>query len=214
MQHSLNDRTLTLAGLFQAAGLVSRTANQGKKIDSSVETSINSLFKINSQSVEDIYNGAIHLRFGLEMIRKQMDSKSELKDIATTRYVITLLYLEKKLSKNPEMLKTLEQGLDVAQSQADYFSPCHENVIGGLADLYQKTISTLNPKVMVTGDQTFLRDTDNANLVRTLLLTGIRSAMAWRQCGGSRLQLLFKRRALHAEAGRILDNLPGINTLV
>ena len=123
MRHTLNDRTLTLVGLFQAAGLVNRIASQGKQIDSFVETSIQSLFKIDTDSVEDIYNGAINLRFGLEILIKQLGDKSKLRDIDITRYAITLLYLEKKLSKNTDMLRTLHQGLDVAQSQAEYFSP-------------------------------------------------------------------------------------------
>jgi len=214
MQHTLNDRMLTFAGLFQAAGLVSRTATKGKIIDNYVESSINSLFKINTASVEDIYDGSIHLRFGLEMLMNQMNNKSKFRDIEVTRYAITLLYLEKKLSKNPDMLQTLKEGLDVAQSQAEYFSACHENVIASLADLYKRTISTLNPKIMVTGDETLLQDSNNANLIRALLLAGIRSAMAWRQCGGNRFQLLFKRKAIHTEAKNILDNLPSINTLV
>lgn len=214
MQHTHNERTLAFAGLFQAAGLVERCANHGKKIDSFVETSIKSLFKIDTKSVDDIYDGAIHLRFGLKILIKQMGEKSALRNIEVTRYAITLLYLEKKLSKNADMLNVLQQGLDVAQAQADYFSPCHDNVIANLADLYQKTISTLSPKIMVTGDAQRLQNTSNANLIRALLLTGVRSAMAWRQCGGNRLQLLFKRRATHNEAKRILDNLPSINTLV
>jgi len=214
MQHTLNDRVLAFAGLFQSTALVRRTANQGKQIDIAVETSIKSLFKINTDSVADIYDGAAHLRFGLEAIIKQMSGKTEFRDIEVTRYAITLMYLEKKLSRNTDMLKTLQQGLDVAQSQADYFSLCHDNVIASLADLYQKTISTLTPKIMVTGEERLLQDPANANLIRALLLAGIRSGMAWRQCGGTRLQLIFKRRAITLEARSTLDSLPSINTLV
>jgi len=214
MQHTLNDRVLAFAGLLQATGLVRRIANQGKQIDSSVETSIKSLLKINTNSVEDIYGGAAHLRFGLETMLTQMGRKPDFRDIEVTRYAITLLYLEKKLSRNPDMLNTLQQGLDVAQSQADYFTPYHENVIASLAGLYQKTVSTLTPKIMVTGEERLLQDTANADLIRALLLAGIRSAMAWRQCGGNRLQLIFKRHVMTREAQSILDNLPSINTLV
>ena len=214
MHHNLNDRVLAFAGLLQATALVRRIANQGKQIDTDVETSIKSLLKINTNSVEDIFDGAINLRFGLETMLTQMGRKPDFRDIEITRYAITLIYLEKKLSNDADMLKTLQQGLDVAQSQADYFSPCHENVIANLAGLYQKTVSTLTPKIMVTGNENLLQDTANADLIRALLLAGIRSAMAWRQCGGNRLQLIFKRRTMTLEAQSILDNLPSINTLV
>jgi len=214
MQHPLNDRVLAFAGLFQAAGLVKRTANQGRQTDVFVETCIQSLFKIDADSVESIYNGAIHLRLGLETLVKQMDSNPEFRDIEVTRYAITLLYLEKKLSRDTEMLQTLTKGLDVTRAQADYFSDCHENVIASLAELYQKTISTLTPKIMVTGDERLLQDNENANLIRALLLAGVRSATAWRQCGGNRLQLIFKRKQIVREAKTLLGKLPAIDTMI
>jgi high frequency lysogenization protein len=44
---------------------------------------------------------------------------------------------------------------------------------------------------MVEGDPQQLTHAEVVNQVRTLLLTGIRSAMLWRQCGGKRYQILF-----------------------
>jgi len=213
MNHSLNDQVLCFAGLFQAASLVKRTANIGRKIDYAVDACINSLFVIDAESVEQIYGGSAHLRLGLETLIKQI-GQAELRDIEITRYAITLIHLEKKLSRQQPLLTILEQGIDTAKSQAEYFSCSHDNVIGNLADLYQKTISTITPKIIVTGDESMLRMPANAMLIRTLLLTGIRSAMAWRQCGGSRWQLLFKRKAILNEAKAALDNLPRIDTVV
>ncbi len=214
MKHSLNDRVLTLAGVFQATALVRRCANQAKNIDRDVETCINSLFITNPDTVEDIYAGAIHLRYGLDTLIAQLGNNASLRDAEISRYVITLLYLEKKLSNNRSMLDMMADGINSAKEQADFFTPAHENVIAALADLYQRTISSLRPRIIVNGDPQLLQDPHNAQLIRTLLLAGIRSAIAWRQCGGTRWQLLFKRRAILDEAQRTLDNLPIINTMV
>ncbi len=214
MPHSLNDRVLALAGVFQAAELVRRTAIQGRKIDRDIETCISSLFKIDVKSVEEIYQHCSHLRLGLNTLVAQMGSNTEQRDTEITRYVITLLHLEKKLSRRPDLLAVIAEGITTAQAQADYFSLTHESVIASLADLYQKTISTLNPKIIVSGEQTILQDPDNANLIRALLLCGIRSTMAWRQCGGSRWALLLKRQAILSEARSTLDKLPSIDTRV
>ncbi len=214
MNHTLHERVLTLAGLFQCAALVRRTATEGKLIDAATEASINSLFVTSPESVEEIYSSEAHLRLGLSVLIKQMGNDARQRDMELTRYVITLLYLEKKLSKSRQMMQKLDDGIDIAQSQAEYFSVTHENVIASLAELYQNTISTLTPKVMVSGDSERLQDNDTANLIRALLLAGIRSAVAWRQCGGTRLQLIFKRRIIVQEAEAILAKLPAIDTLV
>ncbi|MGH9353754.1 MAG: DUF489 family protein [Terriglobia bacterium] len=42
------------------------------------------------------------------------------------------------------------------------------------------------------------------NMVRSLLLGGLRAAVLWRQCGGSRWMLLFMRASLQKEAKRLL----------
>ena len=48
---------------------------------------------------------------------------------------------------------------------------------------------------------------DNANKVRAILLAGIRAAVLWTQCGGSRWQVLFKRSALLLETEKLLARL-------
>ena len=49
---------------------------------------------------------------------------------------------------------------------------------------------------MVSGDPAILNNPDTANKVRTFLLCAIRSAVLWQQSGGSRWQLLFKRKKI------------------
>nr|WP_255210858.1 DUF489 family protein [Methylogaea oryzae] len=73
-----------------------------------------------------------------------------------------------------------------------------DSVVAELAGLYQQTISTLLPKVMVGGEPGYLRQTRNTDHIRALLLAGIRSAVLWRQSGGNRWKLFFQRR-------RVLD---------
>ncbi len=214
MKHTLYDQVLSLAGVFQAAALVKRGARHRLIIDNDIETSINSLFMVNADSVEQIYNGPAYLRQGLSTLMAQLGNQTSLRDVEVSRYVITLLYLEKKLSRNNDLMTTLANGISSAQEQAEFFSPTHENVVAALADLYQQTVSTLNPRIIVNGDPQLLQEPQNANLIRALLLAGIRSAMAWRQCGGKRWQLLFKRQTILNEARQTLDKLPTIDARV
>jgi high frequency lysogenization protein len=214
MAHSLKDRALTLAGVFLAAELVHRTATQGRQIDTPVETALASLFKIDVDNVEEIYGDVGRLQPGLNSMVTQMSQQKQKVANDVTRYVILLLHLEQKLAKKPELLDKIAAGLITAKEQVEFFSLTHENVVANLADLYQQTISTLQPKIIVRGAEGILEIPANASLIRALLLCGIRSARAWRQCGGSRWQLLFKRKTLLGEARKALQKLPSIDTRV
>lgn len=214
MKHNLRDRVLALAGVFQAATEVKRVAVHGREANSQVTTAVQSIFKIDADSVEDVYAGAARLRNGLQTLVRQMGDRPPDRDVELTRYVITLLYLERKLAANSSMLDELQRGIEQARIQSDWFSETHPNVIANLADLYQKTISTLKPRIMVSGNPEILANPENASMIRMLLLAGIRSAVLWRQCGGSRWQLIFKRKVILGEAGRLLKELPVIDKLI
>jgi high frequency lysogenization protein len=68
-------------------------------------------------------------------------------------------------------------------------------------------LSTFNYRIQVKGEQKFLENPENINKVRALLLAGVRSAVLWRQKGGSRLQLLFSRAKTLQTTTRLLNSL-------
>lgn len=207
MSKTMADRCLALAGVFQATTLVQRFANKIPVEDQQIETAIHSLMMLDAQSTAEVYGGVANVRIGLETIRDRMSGSVPKNNIAITRYALALLHLERKLLKRKDMLKTLHDGILQAQQQIEYFSPLHENVIAALGDLYQRTISTLGPRIMVQGDPEVLAVPHNQNMIRMLLLAGIRSAVLWDQSGGGRWQLVFKRRALVEAADSLLRTL-------
>ncbi|NIP74388.1 MAG: high frequency lysogenization protein HflD [Gammaproteobacteria bacterium] len=208
MSRSLQDRALALAGVFQAACLVRDTAHRGKEITPAVRASIHSIFKIDADDVANVFGGVPGLRTGLQSLAAQLGDGIR-RDAELTRYAVALLYLERKLARRAALLERVRDGICAARDQADYFSETHGNVIARLADIYQQTVSTLTPRIMVSGESSVLSNPDNAAMIRTLLLAGIRSAVLWRQCGGSRLQLLLQRGRLVREAAELLRQYPG-----
>ena len=194
MHYSDIDRTLALAGIFQAAKLVFQISTTGKCVESSLESSLETLFKFDSNSTEEIYGNSNELRTGLNTLVEQMSAESKKQDMDITRYVVALLHLEKKLKKNTSMQTLIAEKLEKTREQMDYFSLTHENVLSNIGSIYQETISTLNPRIMVKGEQIYLSQQINTNKIRALLLAGIRSAVLWRQCGGNRLQFLLGRK--------------------
>ncbi|RMF13692.1 MAG: DUF489 family protein, partial [Gammaproteobacteria bacterium] len=111
------------------------------------------------------------------------------------RYAITLLYLETKLNKRPALLERIGEHLDrLGTPERDMLQA--PETLQALAEAYTDTIGTLPQRVRVVGDPQFLKPRESANRVRALLLGGIRAARLWRQVGGRRWHLLFRRRRL------------------
>ncbi len=203
MAKSLRDRTLALAGVYQAASLVHQIATRGMTDSAALEASINSIFKLDAPSTEAVFGSTAGLITGLSTLKRQLSEK-QADTMQITQYVVTLLHLERKLSRQPALLERIAGGIRQAKQQSEHFSVTHENVLANLADLYKNTISTLTPRVLVQGEHGYLNNPDNANKVRAILLAGIRAAVLWSQCGGSRWHVLFKRSALLAETEKLL----------
>ena len=193
MKHSKRDLTIALAGVFQAAKLVKQIATTGMANNAVIEASIETLFKSDANSVEDVYGGVSGISSGIRTLKQQFISNKE-RDLDITKYVISLLILERKFSANKESQDVLYSKLDEIKMSLEYFSLMHENIFIKLGDLYKNTISPLGPKIIVSSDRPFLTNQQNADKVRSLLLAGIRAAVLWRQCGGSRWHLIFSRK--------------------
>jgi len=206
MIHSKYDQTLSLAGIYQAASLVKQIANTGKANTAHIESSLETLFRFDVDSVDEVYGSIAGVSHGVKVLHQHLADRSS-RDIEITKYVLSLIMLEKKLSASPAMLDEISERLNKIESQFDFFSLSHENTFAKLGQIYKDTISTLGPKIIVTGEQPYLSSESNASRVRALLLAGIRSAVLWRQCGGSRWQFLFGRRAYITECENILARL-------
>ncbi len=197
------DRCIALAGVFQAAHMAAKIAEQGIVDTQSMEASIHSLFKIDAESVENVYGGLQGVESGLRLIQQQLGEKRT-DNVLAIQYVIALLHLERKLSKNSAMQQQIQRGIRSAQERIVHFHLLHANIIAQLADIYTQTISTLKPRIMVKGDPLHLQNPDNVNRIRALLLAGIRSAMLWRQCGGGKWQVVLGRKKIAEQARRLL----------
>lgn len=214
-----DEQAIALAGLFQAAGLVEQIATRGMVPQNSFETSIYSLFVTNPENTEQIFGGVDDLPYnlgpGFRNLQELLDKSRSEQNQDVIRYGLSLMHLEKKLSKRPDLLKTLGSRIDQVSQQARYFGDgseesletpavyTHPSVIANLASLYQDTLSTFNFRIQVTGEPRHLQNAENAAKIRALLLAGVRAAMLWRQVGGKRWQLLFFKSRLRPSIKKI-----------
>ncbi len=194
------NQVIALAGIMQASILVDQLATNGRTSPSDRNPLFESLFVFKPENIHDIYDGTANLTTGLRAF------STGLKDVPTQAkmYFYSLISLEKSLSQNPETLTVLGSGLESLEGRLQHFAIDHENIIAGIADLYTQTLSKLTPKIMVRGDQNLLTQPAITNEIRTLLLAGIRSAMLWRQYGGTKFSILWPWNKLPQTAHQIL----------
>lgn len=207
MERTDQNRTLALAALFQSACLVQDLAWRGRCDEHEFEILIGSLFAFDAATPAAIYRGEVNLRTGLQRIEIQLKSGGKPPDLEIMRYAVGMMFLERKLNAQPDMLNALSEGLHAAERQVEYFSLSHESVIARLAEVYQETISQLGPRIMVQGEQGHLSNANIAAKIRTVLLAGIRAAVLWRQAGGSRWKLLFGRKRLILQSKELLNRI-------
>ena len=208
---SHRNRVLALAGAFQAARLVQQLARDGRCDKNAMRASVDSVFKIDSASTEDVFGGAQGVKLGLTVLRDRLMEGTNPEDVELARYVVALLQLETVLQRHRVVLEAISKGIEAANTQMKFFEASedgdeaiHPRLAEKLADVYTQTVSTLSPRIMVNGEHGYLNNSVIAAKVRTALLAGIRAAVLWRQMGGNRWQLLIGRKKIAAEAGRIL----------
>jgi len=195
------DRTIALAAIIQSAALVQQIAETGQVNQAELETMLNSLIDDNAPSTEALYGELSSLRSGIQHLNNQLSKKKDKKNVVLLRYVISLLHLERQLAKRPEMMDIISHDIEQVPAQIEYFGGINTpQVIARFADIYQRTLSELTPRIQVFGDPGFLQQPDNVNRIRALLLAGIRAAIIWRQKGGRRWQFLFQSSKILAIA--------------
>ena len=195
-QNHFTEKTLALAGVAQAAALVYELAVHGNCNNDAFATSINSIYKINSDSAEAIYHNSSALSFGIGKLVSLLTHQQRNSNKDIMRYFIGILTLERKLMKDKAYLDLLQQRLQMILKQVEYFSPLHETVLENLGSLYSDTVGQFKTRIIVTGKSEYLQANDIVYKIRALLLAGIRSAVLWQQLGGKKWQLIFYRSQL------------------
>ncbi len=196
-KHSLNDRVLALAGVVQAAALADQIAREGAGNPTAMEGTVHSILMLDADNCESIFIDRKHLQLGLQTLRDAFESNGNTRsDIL--RYCASMLHLQRRLIRNSEMLDTLGKRIQQIQKQVGINgSETHSNIISSIAALYLDTISTFRFRIQVNGNPQILQQDTIANQIRTVLLGGIRAVTLWRQMGGSRLDFIFKRKAIY-----------------
>ncbi|MDM8569306.1 high frequency lysogenization protein HflD [Thiotrichales bacterium HSG1] len=202
----IESRTLALAGMFQTAELVQQISQKGLFNQTPFDASFHSLLQLDADSVVDVYGGVERLKTGLSILIQQLGG--EKKNMEVMQYVLGMIFLERKLIKQPKMIEKIQEGIQTAKIEIEEHSINSPEILHDLAIIYTETISKFDYRIKINGDKYFLENQNYVDKIRVLLLAGIRSTVLWQQKGGRKWQFIFSRQKTVRTAYELLKNIP------
>ena len=195
MSGTMTDRALALAGLAQALAQVRRIADSGEADARVLDTALSSIFRIDAPDTASVYGGRENVRQGLMILRDHLERNS--RDDQLPRLALAVLRLERVFAASPGIAQKVQRGIRLHVPAAG--TPVsHPDTVAALGALYADTLSQLRPRVLVQGNPHYLGQAGVVAEVRAVLLAAVRSAVLWRQLGGSLWDFLLRRRELAA----------------
>lgn len=192
-KQELKNETISLGAIYQACNEIKKIAWQGEINTKNIEPLINSVYQITSENIDDIYISVKRLNTGLDFLRRQLVGDAFSRDAEVTRYFEAIGILIKNMNKKQDVFNKLrkqitEQNMGVQEDNLDDHALF-------LSNLYLNTVSKVEPRIIVNGDNKYLTDKKNAAMIRSLLLCAIRSYVLWQQSGGSKFRIfIFKKK--------------------
>ena len=208
MRDRKQERIIALAAVFQAATLARDLAHNGTCDIINFNALIDTLFVFNPGTTREVYNNNIDcLEDGLKALSCISHNKMDNDSAEVVRYALSLLALQKQLSKQPDMLEVIRSRLNHIDYNKTHFSDDVSQLANSISGLYQDTLSTLKFRIQVNGNMQHLQQTAISDKIRALLLAGIRSAMLWRQLGGNKWQIIFGRGEIEKQSEILLEEI-------
>ena len=194
------NQTIALAGVAQCARIVDQISRTGSYPLEFLEASIHSLFSFDAPDVDAVFGNVQGVKLGLQSLAAGLSSASDPSTAHQMRYLFSILHLERKFAGRPDLQRVVQSRLRHASYKATHFASHVNETCHNVAAIYSDTLSTLSFRVKILGSAQHLQNNTNAEIIRALLLAGVRSAFLWRQLGGRRWKLAITRADIRGTA--------------
>lgn len=208
MLTTMKEQTFTFAVICQIVHLVQNLSRHGDIDEENLAMLLRSITITSPKNTLDVYGGELkNIETGLQLLITHLGHKSTNKDPEFTRYIVSLLNLERQLSKKPKQLAKLADRIEQTQRQLSHYDIVSNTLLSSFASIYSDLISPIGARIQIAGEPAILKQTINQDKIRSLLLAGIRAAVLWRQVGGKRRNILFARSRIVDCAKQMLQNI-------
>lgn len=195
----MDDRVLALAGLAQALRQVRRIAETGEADNAVLATATDSVFRLDAATPGEVFGDARAVAPGMQLLLDYFSNAGgDARDDLLPRLALAVMQLERRFVREDATAKKVHDGILALAPTAERLGSAHPEVLNALGGLYADTVSHLRPRVMVQGNPHYLGQAAIVSEIRAVLLAALRSAVLWRQLGGSLWDFVLRRRALVA----------------
>ena len=182
-------RVIALAGVFQACALVRELATQGRADAAAVESSLASVFRIDSDSASDVFGGLEGIRRGLGSCLPISTVRS---DAGVAQLAVGVLRLERRLRGaapcSAASAKASRRSSARSTTSASATRPCRPVSPNSTPRRFRRS-----PRA---SSSTAIRciSAIRAGSNRSARCLAVRAAVLWRQVGGNQWRLPLRRR--------------------
>ena len=203
----VREQAIALSGLWQATNLVYDLAHgeldqqQKKRFDCSSR----SILVMEAKDSEQVFGSIDNLQFSLLGLYSFFKRKHKGRPNVML-YMMQLMRLQHIMSKDREMSQYIATEIKRLSAQKQFFEDQQPVLIENYARIYSETLGSMNMKnrIKVSGVAEVLQKTEVQSSVRAMLLAAIRSVTLWKQMGGNRLHLVFKRRQIEEALAKLV----------
>ena len=205
---NLENQTIALAAIYQSCYIIKEIAWTGKFNEKDLEVLICTIFITNPSSVYDVFNNIRHLDTGFKFLKDQLNGNNVNEE--AKGYFSELVQLSKALEKNETITAKIQEELLILKSsfsnkEIDFGNKSEiDNKSLKISTLYTDTLSKIEPRIVIIGDNQYLKDPLVASKIRTSLFAGLRSVFLWKNFGGSNIKNFFYKNNIISEIDRLL----------
>ena len=207
---NLESQTIALAAIYQSCHVIKEIAWYGRFSGEDLDILINSLFIINPSIIQDVYENTEGLTTGLKFLKEQLTNtpKDQLMaadhSMEAKQYFSALITLSKELEKDTTIKAQVQEELLsfkglIAKDKLNL----NDKTIK-LSEIYVRTLSKIRPRIIVAGNNEYLKNSSVTSKIRAALFVGLRSVFLWRQFGGSKIKNFFNQSRIINEINRLL----------
>ena len=193
---TIDKQLYSLAALYQSCNAISRIAWEGQYDEKEFLPLIKSILDVDSDDPLTIYQQPISLKSGFEFLKKQVVDDIFTRSSETRRYISSIKDLVKRINTSNIIDEQFRKRID--RLNENEYEKNTDNIVLEIGQLYKDTFSQLEPRIVISGDNQYLKQDLNAARIRTALMAAIRSVYLWKSCNGSDLKFfLFKKKYIN-----------------
>ena len=190
---TIDKQLFSLAALYQSCSAISKIAWKGQYDEDEFLPLVKSILNVNSDNPLTIYQEPILLESGFQFLKKQVIDDIFTRSSETRRYISSIKDLVKRIDASNIIDEQFRERINLL-NEIEH-EKTTDDIVLEIGQLYKDTFSQLEPRIVISGDNQYLKENLNAARIRTALMAAIRSVYLWKSSKGSDFKfLLFRKR--------------------